>query len=84
MEIFRLKATRLTCISVHTFFLLIPRQLNIVNNTAKYPGDIRVIRTYLEVPDDDTIQDTFIWYNFVQIITDKTRYPKQRSFWTQV
>ena len=54
---------------------------NIVNNTAKYPVEIRVIRTTQEVrSDDETIQDTFIWYNYVQIITDKTRYPNSVVF----
>ena len=54
---------------------------NIVNNTAKYPVEIRVIRTTQEVrSDNETIQDTFIWYNYVQVITDKTRYPNSVVF----
>ena len=54
---------------------------NIVNNTAKYPVEIRVIRTTQEVRgSEDTIQDTFIWYNYVQVITDKTRYPNSVVF----
>jgi predicted phage tail protein len=54
---------------------------NIVNNTAKYPINIRVIRTSQSVrPDSETLTDTFIWYNYVQIITDKTRYPNSVVF----
>ena len=54
---------------------------NIVNDTTKYPINIRVIRTSQSVrPDSETISDTFIWYNYVQIITDKTRYPNSVVF----
>ena len=54
---------------------------NIVNNTAKYPINIRVVRTSQSVrPESETISDTFIWYNYVQIITDKTRYPNSVVF----
>ncbi len=54
---------------------------NIVNDTTKYPINIRVIRTSQSVrPDSETITDTFIWYNYVQIITDKTRYPNSAVF----
>jgi predicted phage tail protein len=54
---------------------------NIVNNTAKYPVNIRVIRTSQEVRgDEDTIQDTLIWYSFDQLITDKLRYPNSAVF----
>ena len=54
---------------------------NIVNDTTKYPINIRVIRTSQSVrPDSETISDDFIWYNYVQIITDKTRYPNNVVF----
>ena len=54
---------------------------NIVNDTTKYPINIRVIRTSQSVrPDSETLSDTLIWYNYVQIITDKTRYPNSVVF----
>ena len=55
---------------------------NIVNNTAaKYPVNIRIIRTSQEVRDDDeTITDKLIWYSFDQLITDKLKYPNSAVF----
>ena len=54
---------------------------NIINNPAKYPVNIRVIRTSQSVrPDDETIQDKLIWYSFDQLITDKLRYPNSAVF----
>ena len=54
---------------------------NIVNNPAKYPVNIRIIRTSQEVRDDDeTITDKLIWYSFDQLITDKLRYPNSAIF----
>nr|BAR36048.1 phage tail protein [uncultured Mediterranean phage uvMED] len=47
-----------------------------------FPINIRVIRTSQEVRDLDkeTVQDQLIFYNYVQIITDKTRYPNSVIF----
>ncbi len=54
---------------------------NIVNDTTKYPINIRVIRTSQSVrPETETLSDDLIWYNYVQIITDKTRYPNSVVF----
>ncbi len=54
---------------------------NIVNNSNKYPVNIRIIRTSQSVrPADETISDTLIWYSFDQLITDKTRYPNSVVF----
>ena len=54
---------------------------NIVNDTSKYPVNIRIIRTSQQVSDSgDTIRDDFFWYSYVQIVTDKTRYPNSAIF----
>ena len=55
---------------------------NIVNNSNKYPVNIRVVRTSQSVRDFDkeTITDDLIWYSFDQLITDKTRYPNSVVF----
>ena len=52
------------------------------SNANNFPINIRVIRTSQEVRDLDkeTVQDQLIFYNYVQIITDKTRYPNSVIF----
>ena len=53
----------------------------IVNDTTKYPINIRVVRTSQSVrPADETLADDLIWYSFDQLITDKTRYPNSVVF----
>ena len=84
MAIFRSMVLRLT-LSTNARIVLDTKTTNadgnIVNDTTKYPINIRVIRTSQSVrPDSETIADDFIWYNYVQIITDKTRYPNSVVF----
>ena len=52
------------------------------SNANNFPINIRVIRTSQEVRDLDkeTVQDQLVLYNYVQIITDKTRYPNSVIF----
>ena len=52
------------------------------SDANNFPINIRVIRTSQEVRDLDkeTVQDQLIFYNYVQIITDKTRYPNSVIF----
>ena len=45
-----------------------------------FPVDIRVTRIYRANRPDDIINDTLIWYDFTQKISEKTRFPNSALF----
>jgi predicted phage tail protein len=47
---------------------------------GNFPVDIRVTRTYVLNRPDDIINDTLIWYDFTQKISEKTRFPNSALF----
>jgi len=56
------------------------QRTHLINITGNFPVDIRITRTYLLNEPDDIIQDTFIWYDFTQKISEKTRFPNSALF----
>jgi predicted phage tail protein len=56
------------------------QRTHLINITGDFPVDIRITRTYLLNEPDDIIQDTFIWYDFTQKVSEKTRFPNSALF----
>jgi predicted phage tail protein len=56
------------------------QRVHLINLTGDFPVDIRITRTYLLNQPDDSIQDTFIWYDFTQKVSEKTRFPNSALF----
>jgi predicted phage tail protein len=56
------------------------QRVHLINITGAFPVDIRITRTYLLNQPDDFIQDTFIWYDFTQKVSEKTRFPNSALF----
>jgi predicted phage tail protein len=56
------------------------QRVHLINITGAFPVDIRITRTYLLNEPDDFIQDTFIWYDFTQKVSEKTRFPNSALF----
>jgi predicted phage tail protein len=56
------------------------QRVHLINFTGDFPVDIRITRTYLLNEPDDSIQDTFIWYDFTQKVSEKTRFPNSALF----
>ena len=56
------------------------QRTHLINITGDFPVDIRITRTYLLNQPDDIIQDTFIWYDFTQKVSEKTRFPNSALF----
>jgi predicted phage tail protein len=56
------------------------QRAHLITLTGAFPVDIRVTRTSVVHRPDDIINDTLIWYDFTQKISEKTRFPNSALF----
>jgi predicted phage tail protein len=56
------------------------QRVHLINIDGAFPVDIRITRTFLLNEPDDIIQDTLIWYDFTQKVSEKTRFPNSALF----
>ena len=56
------------------------QRVHLINITGAFPVDVRITRTFLLNQPDDIIQDTLIWYDFTQKVSEKTRFPNSALF----